>query len=1670
MKRFKSKGRSLLAILLALCFALPGFAVFAQENDDMTIGGAEPGVQGDAAIARTTEKAHSGNDSLKVTGRNADWHGVTWDVKNALASGGAGTYALEAYVLGVDGETLGYTVNAANANWLGVPAVTLSSANWTRLYGTITVSENDLEAVNREGWATLYPGGSGAGDYYIDDVRLWKIDGDMRICGAEPYAQGGTISYSQDVTPVSGADTLLSQGRGETYQGAAWSVPAASLGDLKTAGGWEFSMKARSAADAMNLTYNFQFWYSGDVNDCKYLSVSSEINSSSWTELKARWIIPEEYLADSLQSITVYPTTGAGQLGDYYLDAPSLVGFSLDDVTIGGAEPGVQGDAAIARTTEKAHSGNDSLKVTGRNADWHGVTWDVKNALASGGAGTYALEAYVLGVDGETLGYTVNAANANWLGVPAVTLSSANWTRLYGTITVSENDLEAVNREGWATLYPGGSGAGDYYIDDVRLWKIDGDMRICGAEPYAQGGTISYSQDVTPVSGADTLLSQGRGETYQGAAWSVPAASLGDLKTAGGWEFSMKARSAADAMNLTYNFQFWYSGDVNDCKYLSVSSEINSSSWTELKARWIIPEEYLADSLQSITVYPTTGAGQLGDYYLDAPSLVGFSLDDMALGGVQPSPQAADIQRVEDMVYTGNDSLYVSNRQAYYSGAAWYLQPSAFQSGKWNFTAYVRAKDTDVNLTYNLELKYADKDWKYYTIGPVTATKDGWVKLSGDMELSSSDLAGLTGAALYPVTGNDQKWDSGDYYIDGVSFRKTGELPVPDDMKLGGAEPSGQGAALKRVTDVVYTGKDSLYVSNREAFYAGAAWYLQPSAFQSGKWNFTAYVRAKDTDVSLTYNLELKYADKDWKYYAVGPVTATKDGWVKLSGEVELTAADLAGLTGATLYPVTGNEKKWDSGDYYIDGVDFKRTGDVSTPDNMKLGGAEPSSQGAALKRVTDVVYTGKDSLYVSNREAFYAGAAWYLQPSAFQSGKWNFTAYVRAKDTDVSLTYNLELKYADKDWKYYAVGPVTATKSGWVKLSGDLELLPSDLEGLTGAALYPVTGNERSWDRGDYYIDGVSFQRTGAADYIDNMTIAGKYFFKHGGDDSFDAVRVTWPVAAGDSALLVQNRALVFAGAGWDVKELLQSGGAGTWTFRASARSAYASQHLAYSVYLRYLDGTEDWLFCAGADIDSGGWVTLSGDAYSTTGHAMDFDNLEIATLYPCTNEGQLGDYYIDNVSFVRTGDAIPTAPSGTNQHYGYDYFPLDGGFEEKLGLGEPGYAFQHGGEVGLSIASGISYEGNHSCYVFNREFPYSGPGYDVTAYLREQGWGNWFFTAWAMAEDEPMTLSYSVYLKFEDGTEDWLYPAYTTYLEPGQWVRVNSDYQDGDSRLRSSSGKTYDFNQLVMATLYPCTGEGELGNFYIDAVSFYKGADGYKDPVFTFEGSFPLDGEFEEVLKIGAPGNVFKHGESSKLERASDVANKGKYSLLVSDRESPYSGPGWVVTDYLKQEGWGDWYFSAYGRASDTAGTLGLGYSIYLQFEDGTEEWLVCGRQTYLSSKGWTRINGDTTGNPIRLSTMNGTTITDFDELTYAVLYPNTDEGMLGDYYIDSVQLWREDPEAVKETGIENETAPTITPEPEQAKGVNWPLVVGLCGGAVLVAAGVTGGIVFYRKRRQK
>jgi len=192
------------------------------------------------------------------------------------------------------------------------------------------------------------------------------------------------------------------------------------------------------------------------------------------------------------------------------------------------------------------------------------------------------------------------------------------------------------------------------------------------------------------------------------------------------------------------------------------------------------------------------------------------------------------------------------------------------------------------------------------------------------------------------------------------------------------------------------------------------------------------------------------------------------------------------------------------------------------------------------------------------------------------------------------------------------------------------------------------------------------------------------------------------------------------------------------------------------------------------------------------------------------------------------------------------------------------------------------------------------------------------------------------------------------------------------------------------------------------------------------------------------------------------------------VSNRVSSYSGAGWVVTDYLKQEGWGDWYCTARAKSIDGE-YLALSYSIYMQFDDGTEGWLTSGVMTFLSNKIWQTINLDTAGNPAVLKPMDGSVSLDFSKLTYAVLYPGTspdggpNENLYSDYYLDDVRLWREDP---KGTEVPEETVPpAVKPQqtPAEAERPLWPWIVGGAGAAA-IAVGVILLITRKKHRRTK
>lgn len=587
-------------------------------------------------------------------------------------------------------------------------------------------------------------------------------------------------------------------------------------------------------------------------------------------------------------------------------------------------------------------------------------------------------------------------------------------------------------------------------------------------------------------------------------------------------------------------------------------------------------------------------------------------------------------------------------------------------------------------------------------------------------------------------------------------------------------------------------------------------------------------------------------------------------------------------------------------------------------------------------------------------------------------------------------------------------------------------------------------------------------------------------YVFRHGNEVGLELdTKVKYQ---GKSSLLVTGRTVPYGGPGWDVKEHLKSEGWGVWYISAWVRAASSEgMQMYFNVYLKSKDGSEDWLTTnTNVSFDNKGWTLINSDGsgkvlplISSKGKTPDFANLEIATLYMCTGEGQLGDFYIDDVKLYKDSKA-PTATTGTTkkdpQPAEYKFFPLDGEFEGALKTGQPGNLFKHGGTANFQITTKEKHSGKSSLLVTGRDLPYSGPGWDVKDFLKQNGWGHWYIDAYVKKlSDEPMTMYFAVYLKFKDGTEDWLSCGNSFSVSNKEWSQINSNFHGGSALLRSSGNITPDFNDLEVATMYMCTGEGQLGDFYIDDVKIWRGSDEVEDdevPEETNFKFFPLDGTFEDELKIGVPGHLFKHGGIAVLSASSEEAYEGKYSLKVSERDLTYSGAGWDVTGYLRQMGWGDWYFSAYGKTADDA-LIGISYSIYMQFKDGGEDWLNCGRQTYISSGTWTRINVDAIGNPGQLRPASGS-IPNFDNLKYAVLYPNTDEGQLGDYYLDKVELWKEDKTA--DTSRPTVTRPkTVETRQSATNGAGVPWLIPVIGGTV-VLVGVAAAVALFVLKKRK
>lgn len=132
-------------------------------------------------VAISSETAHSGNQSLKVSNRTAVWHGsqlTSSEFKNA------GTYTVECYVSFINDN---YTSHKFQLCWQNtadgstsyptISEATCTNGNWAKLSGTFTIIEGMTNvAVYVQTAYTDNPTDKDLMDFYIDDFTCQKAE------------------------------------------------------------------------------------------------------------------------------------------------------------------------------------------------------------------------------------------------------------------------------------------------------------------------------------------------------------------------------------------------------------------------------------------------------------------------------------------------------------------------------------------------------------------------------------------------------------------------------------------------------------------------------------------------------------------------------------------------------------------------------------------------------------------------------------------------------------------------------------------------------------------------------------------------------------------------------------------------------------------------------------------------------------------------------------------------------------------------------------------------------------------------------------------------------------------------------------------------------------------------------------------------------------------------------------------------------------------------------------------------------------------------------------------------------------------------------------------------------------------------------------------------------
>jgi len=393
--------------------------------------------QGDGVTAtRTSAQSHGGTYSLLVEGRSDSWHAPVMPLIKTLPSG---QYEASVWVRLADGEdpapvqlSLKTQVEGEeSAAFTPIHSAEVTTSGWTRLAGTF---QNN--SPGRWGDISLYVESPNLTlSYYVDDLVLVSLNNAIINGGAEegtqPWrTQGGAMLNRASEQHHSGDYSLLVTGRTANWNGPVMDLPPLSSGRAYAASVW-----VRLAPDTPATQLNLTLKRAVTGSEPEYIQLgSAQVTASSWVELSGSFT----HIANgTLQEYFLYiESSEEGASASFYVDdltlaLPTQMAVNGDvESSLSGWGP--FGPVTLTHTSMDSYSGDYSVLVTGRSADWQGASFTV--AVPQAGE-LYQFSCYVRMAPSNpdaTLAMTIKLSEAVFIEVNRTAVTSANWVQLNG--------------------------------------------------------------------------------------------------------------------------------------------------------------------------------------------------------------------------------------------------------------------------------------------------------------------------------------------------------------------------------------------------------------------------------------------------------------------------------------------------------------------------------------------------------------------------------------------------------------------------------------------------------------------------------------------------------------------------------------------------------------------------------------------------------------------------------------------------------------------------------------------------------------------------------------------------------------------------------------------------------------------------------------------------------------------------------------------------------------------------------------------------------------------------------------------------------------------------------------------------------------------------------------